>query len=79
LFADQSVANPWQLPFESHYQVTVKNRDDLTKTSPHNQSKKAEACVLSILTKSDARPLCKSAWGLHRKVACRTIPSGAWS
>lgn len=27
----------------SHHQVTVKNRDDLTKTFPHNQVKKAEA------------------------------------
>ena len=27
----------------SHYQVAVKNRDDLTKAFPHNQVKKAEA------------------------------------
>ena len=26
-----------------HHQVTVKNRDDLTKAFPHNQVKKAEA------------------------------------
>lgn len=32
----------------SHYRVTVKNRDDLTKTLPHNQSKKAEAYFQSL-------------------------------
>ena len=37
----------------SHYQVTVKNRDDLTKIFPHNQVKKAEAyCQLLLSQKS---------------------------
>ncbi|XLZ72871.1 site-specific integrase [Massilia sp. SR12] len=36
----------------SHHQVTVKNRDDLTKTFPHNQMKKAEAyCQLLLAEK----------------------------
>lgn len=34
----------------SHYQVTVKNRDDLTKTFPHNQGKKAEAYCQLLLS-----------------------------
>jgi len=32
----------------SHHQVTVKNRDDLTQTFPHNQLKKAEAYCQSL-------------------------------
>jgi hypothetical protein len=32
----------------SHFLVTVKNRDDLTKTFPHNHSKKAEAYSRSL-------------------------------
>jgi integrase len=34
----------------SHYQVTVKNRDDLTKTFPHNQVEKAEAYCQLLLS-----------------------------
>lgn len=34
----------------SHYQVMVKNRDDLTKTFPHNQVKKAEAYCQLLLS-----------------------------
>lgn len=33
----------------SHYQVSVKNRDDLTKTFPHDKQKKAEAYCQSLL------------------------------
>jgi integrase len=34
----------------SHYQVTVKNRDDLTKTFPHNKVEKAEAYCQLLLS-----------------------------
>ena len=32
----------------SHYQVTVKNRDDLTKTFPHNKPNKADAYLRAL-------------------------------
>ncbi|WP_395406109.1 hypothetical protein ACHMW6_05305 [Pseudoduganella sp. UC29_106] len=32
----------------SHFKVTVKHRDDLTKTFPHNRSKQAEDYVRSL-------------------------------